>query len=398
VRDFLSLHRALVDKHARTWVRVNAEKISAEDIAREIELEVTQLEKANGLDLGAIAAPDAFLRSLVKHACGRAKRRRKLIEQVAAGDDLEAVSEDLAALDSDLPEPVVTPTNEAREARRELDKVKAKLSPRDALVYALLVEDDGTDDEVARALSMSHLEIADVGDRIAEAAESSNIPFAVDDANASVSTTRRAARERQLRRLAHVATDEPAREGHTEEPILALLRHGDQAADLEDAIVHVAHCAGCRARLTEGHVERKSVVVVAIEAPRASQSDLQKAAEGAHARLVERGEGRFVAVVDAAEAEGLKQKLEKPESSVVSRLAIGTPFEVPVEELHAARERVRAAAEVPETGTDAAEVSAWAQVARKPKQKVPTVSPGWTLFAAAAIVGAVAIAYVLATR
>ena len=211
-----------------------------------------------------------------------------------------------------------------------------------------------------------------------------------------------ASHEHELRRLAHVADDDVTIGKHVDEPILALLRDGDQAEDLNDAIVHVARCADCRARLTEGNMERRSLVVMAIEAPRASQSDLQKVAEDANARLVERGEGRFMAVVDADKAEQLQERLEQPnspDSSVVTRVAMGTPFEVPVEELRAARERMQSIPDLPaESGTDAAEVQAWAQVARKPSNKVSGVSPGWVIFAALAILGAIALAYLLATR
>lgn len=211
-----------------------------------------------------------------------------------------------------------------------------------------------------------------------------------------------ASHEHELRRLAHFADDDVTIGKHVDEPILALLRDGDQAEDLNDAIAHVARCADCRARLTEGNMERRSLVVMAIEAPRASQSDLQKVAEDANARLVERGEGRFMAVVDADKAEQLQERLEQPnspDSSVVTRIAVGTPFEVPVEELRAARERMQSIPDLPaESGTDAAEVQAWAQVARKPSNKVSGVSAGWVIFAALAIAGAIALAYMLATR
>ena len=211
-----------------------------------------------------------------------------------------------------------------------------------------------------------------------------------------------ASNEHELRRLAHIADDDRRVGKHVDEPILALLRDGDQAEDLNDAIIHVARCADCRARLTEGHMERRSLVVVAIEAPRASQSDLQKVADNANARLVERGEGRFMAVVDADKAVGLQEQLEQPQSpdsSVVTRIAVGTPFEVPVEELRAARQRMQSIPDMPaESGTDAAEVQAWAQVARKPSNKPSGVSPGWVIFAVLAIAGAIALAYLLATR
>jgi DNA-directed RNA polymerase specialized sigma24 family protein len=154
VRDFLAEHKELVLKHARAHVRKAGELIAPEDVAREMELEVAQLAQVRGLDPKSIASPDALLRAMVKHAAGRAKRRRKLVEQIAAGDDLQAVSEDLAALDADLVEAAAGQGDRARGAREALEKLKALLAPRDALVFALLFEDDMSAAEVGQALSM----------------------------------------------------------------------------------------------------------------------------------------------------------------------------------------------------------------------------------------------------
>jgi DNA-directed RNA polymerase specialized sigma24 family protein len=155
VREFVNEHRALLVKHARRYVEANAEKIPLEDVAREMELECNQLEADKGVSRDRIASPDAFFRSIVKHAAGRAKRRRKLIEQIAAGDDLEAFTEDLRALDRDLPDPALETDETARKSRATLDSIKKRMDPRDALVFALLIEDDGALDEVARTLSMA---------------------------------------------------------------------------------------------------------------------------------------------------------------------------------------------------------------------------------------------------
>jgi len=204
-------------------------------------------------------------------------------------------------------------------------------------------------------------------------------------------------REAMLRDLAKQATDAKPAGMHVGDPLLALMRDGDIAEDLNDAIVHVSQCALCRARLSD-HVARRSVVVMAIEAPRASQRDLAKAAEEASARLLERGEGRWTAVVDAEKANTLKESLEKPESSVVSRLAIGTPFQVPAGELDAARRRLKSSPDLAvQSGTDVAEVQAWAQIARKPKPKPQGVSVWWVLFAILVIAAAMVGAYLLAS-
>jgi hypothetical protein len=209
------------------------------------------------------------------------------------------------------------------------------------------------------------------------------------------------ARERLLREYGRTAAGGRAPGQHPDEPLLALLRNGDHGEDIADAIGHVARCADCRARLIEGDVGRRNVVVMAIEAPRASHSALAKAAETSSARLVERGQGRWTAVVDAENAAQLKDDLVKGEASVVSRLVVTTPLQVPREEVPTGggRARLKSLTDVPmEVGTGAAEVQAWAQIPRAPRKKVPGPNPGWVLFAIAAVVGAVVIAYLLAIR
>ena len=110
-------------------------------------------------------------------------------------------------------------------------------------------------------------------------------------------------------------------------------------------------------------------------------------------------------MVDAAKANALKGKLEarkEGESSVVTRLAIATPIEVPVSDLPKPGGGRRPMQSYPEyiageRGIDAAEVSAWAQVRHAPIRN-PTPNPGWALFAVGAVSLAIAVAYFLATR
>jgi DNA-directed RNA polymerase specialized sigma24 family protein len=175
MQGFVELHRPLILRHARAVVRTHQEKIPLEDVAREIELELGQLAKEKGLDSTQIHSPDHFLRTIAKHAMGRAKRRRTLIDQLAAGDDLDALSTDLAALDSDLAALPAPPSPEGAAARDALEKLKDALSPRDALVAALLFEDDGTMDEVAEQLTMPMEEVAAARERVLSAAAAQGI-------------------------------------------------------------------------------------------------------------------------------------------------------------------------------------------------------------------------------
>lgn len=170
MQEFLTEHRALVLKHARAHVKTSQDKVPAEDVARELELVLLQLHKTKGLEAADIPSPEGYIRSLVLHAAHRAKRRRTLIEQISAGDDLQAVGEDLTALDADLPDLPSPITQEAREAFETLEKLKAKLSARDALIFALLVEDELGVEGVARVLSTPLSDVVSARERILRAA------------------------------------------------------------------------------------------------------------------------------------------------------------------------------------------------------------------------------------
>lgn len=170
MQAFIEQHRHLILRRARAIVELHADKIALEDVAREIEIELVQLGKERGLTPESIHSPDLFLRTIAKHALGRAKRRRTLIDQLAAGDDLDALSSDLAALDSDQAPLPAAPTPEGMAARAALEKLKDALSPRDALVAALLFEDDGSMDAVAEGLAMPMEDVASARERILTAA------------------------------------------------------------------------------------------------------------------------------------------------------------------------------------------------------------------------------------
>jgi hypothetical protein len=166
VQSFIEQHRSLILRHARALMTAQPERFAAEDVAREIELELGQLAHNRGLKEAEILAPDKYLRILAKHALRRAKRRRALLEQLAAGDDLEALSKDMAELDADLPALPAPPSSEGQKARATLDRLKDALSAPDALIAALLFEDDSGVDEVSGWLAMPIDEVASARERI----------------------------------------------------------------------------------------------------------------------------------------------------------------------------------------------------------------------------------------
>jgi len=401
VDAFVASHRALMLKHARAHVHAFGEAIPAEEVAREIELILKQLA-AKGADVERLPSPDAVIRHLVRHAVGRAKRRHTLIEQVAAGDDLDAVAGDLAALDADLPPAPDPPGEDAKGARRMLDAVKRHLGTGDRLIFALLIEDNGNVQATAELLRTTPEMVEEARKRILAAAAEERVQAEADRrATPSPSTDLDGRREARLRTLGLMCGAESRPNNHVEVPILSLLRGGDQAADLDDAVQHLAVCVDCRARLTEGEIERRSLVVVAIEAPRASHEDLETAAEASGARLLERGDGRWTALVDAAKADLFRTDLEGKETSKITRLAVATPIDVPLDEPkpHSSRRSYPDDAPPPSSiGTAAAEVNAWVQIARKPRRAVAGPHPGWALFAVSSVGLAVALAYWLATR
>lgn len=409
MQTLIEQHRSLIIKHSRQYVRNTGSKLPPEDLAREFELMLGQLGKEQGLKGAEVASPDVFFRQLVEQAANRAKHRKTLVDQIAAGDDLEAVSSDLGAVDADLPKPVLTVTDAQREARARLDELKEALTPRNALLCGLLFEDDFTPEEAAEILSLAVVGVEDAHDQILATAIEKGIERATEpraelreQSGSGRDVTRSGP---HIRRLAAIAAALPKADGHVDAPLLRLLRDGDQSEDLHDAITHVAMCPDCRARLTEGDVTTRSVVVLAIEAPHASVRDLERVAEGSAVKFLERGRGRFSAVVDAHEANDLKGKLESEDPSVISRVATANPTDVILRSDDAATSPTsvrRPMATLPElelgSGMSAAEVQAWAQVSKKPRRAPASVDLRWAGIGLLAIAAAVGIAYFLATR
>lgn len=393
--------RALIVKHARRAVQGHEGKISLEDVARELELMLTRLEQTDAVDFDALASTDGLLLELAPHAAQRARRRRTLIEQVAAGDDLAAISKDLASVDEDLPEDAGKDDSAAEGARQCLAAVASHLSPFAKLVLSLAVHDDYDDERIARILGVGDDEIAKAQAEIQTSIVSENIQAA--PRRAGDSTPPAVRRIEELRRIAKLGPATDVEPPHTKAPVLALIRSGDRDDDLADALTHVSTCAACRARLTEGALSHRSLVVMAIEAPRGSGRDIERIAETEGATVYARGDGRWTAVVDKARAEDLQSRLETSEDSRLTRLARATPVDVPLRRTDESDPMSITGhfSDFPppsESGTTAAEVAAWAEIRRQPRRSVNPLSLRWAILGAAAIASAMAIAYFLAQR
>lgn len=371
VEQFVELHAALLVKHARAHALRTPDSLPPEDLVAELARLLEAVE-VSGVDLFASASPDGYLRAAMPLVGRRAKRRRTLLEQITSGDDLEAVGADLAALEAELPPPPSAPSELARSARAKLDAVHAGLSPRDALIFALCFEDDRQLDGAALALTTATEDIAASRQRALTLARELHTfgdegRHASDDELCALFTA-----------LAREATDSAPSGKHVDEPLLALIRGGDPSDDLADALAHVAKCVDCRARVAEGEATQRSVVVMAIDAgPGSRSSFVAKAAEGSHARLVDRGGGRFAAVLEADNLADFQAKLA---AGGIARVAVAGQVELPI-----ARRRAASLVDPTEAGgTDGAELKAWSdiakvQVVRSPT--APTPARSWRLLA-----------------
>jgi hypothetical protein len=395
-------HTALLLKHARRLTRATASAIPVEDVAREAEMILSELGARSGLGATEIVSPDATIREVIRYAAGRVKRRRTLIEQIAAGDDLEEVSRDLASVDNELPPPFGAPNADQTHAFDTLCRLKRGLAPADALLAALLFDDDFADEEVSALVSRSPAEVSAARERILFTAKTLGIEGAPDArAPAGSQGDVEKMRELKVKRLAQCAVGASPSGAHVEEALLRLLRDGDASDDIADAMAHVALCADCRASMTEGEVQRRKIVVVAIEAPRDAGREIERAASDARAKLVGRGEGRWTALVEASRAESFKGELSRDDASMVSRMAMAEPVDVavPVPPASSRKPMVSLIDVAFGSGTSGSEVAAWAQVSRERRRRADSLPKAFLLvFAFVLAATTVAAVYFFTTR
>ena len=95
---------------------------------------------------------EAYLRVVVRNAAHRARAKGKRGGELARDGEIEAAADRSEVLDADRPLNPEEMTQRANDARKRLDAVKARLRPRDAVAFALLVEDGLSIEEVAKSL------------------------------------------------------------------------------------------------------------------------------------------------------------------------------------------------------------------------------------------------------
>jgi RNA polymerase sigma factor (sigma-70 family) len=146
------------------------ERVDAEDVAQEVIVALLRLAKDGTIDPERIENVEAYLRFVVRRALASAHKRRALLETLAEDGDLGSIAEDAARLDSDPNPSPEERTRRALDARRLLEALKASLRPRDALAFALLVEDGLDPAEVAQRLQTSINNVYQMRHRILVAA------------------------------------------------------------------------------------------------------------------------------------------------------------------------------------------------------------------------------------
>jgi RNA polymerase sigma factor (sigma-70 family) len=170
MRAFLAAHATLILRLARSVVRPNGEPIEAEDVAQEVVATLLRLHAGGTFDPARVENPEAYLRVVVRRAARRAAGRRALVERVGEGDDVAGIAREAGALDA---EPAPSPEEIAKrshDARRMLAAIKATLRPRDAVAFALLIEDGLDIHEVATRLGTTANNVYQMRHRILTAA------------------------------------------------------------------------------------------------------------------------------------------------------------------------------------------------------------------------------------
>lgn len=159
MRSFVDLHAPLILRLARAGAR---DRDEAFEVAQEVVVTLLAAHAKGRLDPSTIETPEAYLRVVVRNALVQGRKGR--------GGRFEA---DDAILD-ELPSPTTNPeeaTRSAIDARRWIEMLKARLRPRDAVAFALLVEDGLDIDSVATALGTTANSVYQMRHRILAAAK-----------------------------------------------------------------------------------------------------------------------------------------------------------------------------------------------------------------------------------
>jgi RNA polymerase sigma factor (sigma-70 family) len=140
MRAFLEVHAPLIWRLARGQVRVATD---AGDVAQAVMTSLLEQHAEGRLDPKKIENAEAYLRIVVRNAVRAAGAKNT--RDRGAGDAA------LAEIAAPSPSPEEA-TRAAVDERRFVERLKERLRPRDALAFALLVEDGLDIEEVAVAM------------------------------------------------------------------------------------------------------------------------------------------------------------------------------------------------------------------------------------------------------
>lgn len=141
---FVAEHASRIDRLARAIARDDAG-----DVAQDVALSLLRVARRGNLDPARIEHVEAYLRVAVRNGARRARARRR--EELVLDGDLDALAERAASRDGAL---FQGQHGEATglDRRRTATRLHARLRPRDAQAFALMVHHGLAIDEVARSL------------------------------------------------------------------------------------------------------------------------------------------------------------------------------------------------------------------------------------------------------
>lgn len=147
INSFLELHVALIRRLAQ---RVARPPLNSDDIAQDVLAALLRWHRQGAFQPEKIENPEAYLRVVIRNAAAREARRARTEAPTQQADTGELVDALLGA--AAPPHCESTYADQAIEARALLERLKASLPARDAVAFALLVEDGLTVEQVATSL------------------------------------------------------------------------------------------------------------------------------------------------------------------------------------------------------------------------------------------------------
>ena len=157
---FIEAHAALILRLARSFAKTG-DPVDPHDVAQDVLVALLHVERAGSFKPARLQSIEGYLRVVVRNAMHRARARGARSGRPGLERDVAECTELAAAMPS--PEDV---TEGALDARRRLEAIKERLRPRDAMVFAMLVEDGMSLEEVTRALKTTPNNVYQIRHRI----------------------------------------------------------------------------------------------------------------------------------------------------------------------------------------------------------------------------------------